>query len=155
MRSRTTTRLTAALVATLATAALTAGCSGDEPEQRPESADETTEGVDASRVSPDDLPEVPEIRQPVGAVGDLELGDCDTGPGEVTVTGEVTNSAEFRRDVLVVLSWTNDTSDVLGRGVAVLQDLEPGESVDVTVEADVAEGATQCVPNVRRGVVRG
>lgn len=156
MRSRTTGRFTAPLVAALAVAALTAGCGGgDEPEERPEAGEEASEGVDASRVSPDDLPEVPDIAEPVGAVGDLDLGDCETGPGEVTVTGEVTNSGEVRRDVLVVLSWTNDTSDVLGRGVAVVEDLEPGDSAEVTLDAEVADGATQCVPNVQRGVVRG
>ncbi|MCH1864898.1 hypothetical protein [Nocardioides sp. CFH 31398] len=141
-----------ALVAVLALAA-TAGCSGDEPQAEPDQESSSSAAVDPARVSPADLPEIPEVRDPVGAVGDLTLGECGTGPGEVSVSGEVTSSAEIRRDVVVVVSWTNDTSDVLGRGVAVVEDLEPGETAEVSLDAEVAEGATRCVPNVRRGVL--
>lgn len=54
---------------------------------------------------------------------------------------------------MITFNWINDTSDVRGRGFTVVKDLGPGESSDWTVTAEVASGATQCVPNVRRGTL--
>lgn len=145
---------TAAAVLPLVVVLALAGCSGDDSEEPAEGAP-SSDSAGTDSISPPDLPEVPEVRKARGAVADLTLGDCPTGAGEQTVEGEIVNGGDQRRDVLVVLSWTNDTSDVLGRGVAVVEDLPPGETQTFTVTADVAEGATQCVPNVQRGVVGG
>ena len=40
------------------------------------------------------------------------------------VTGKVTNSTKATTDYVITVSWVNDTSDVLARGVSVVEGLE-------------------------------
>ena len=149
------------LIVSAALALALSACTDDEPKADPSpsataSGESTpTETVDPSNVSPDDLPEIPKVKGAKGDIGALDLGDCHTEAGEQTVTGEVTSSASEATDYLVTLSWTTSDSDVMGRGFAVVRDLEPGATEEFTIKATVAKGATQCVPGVVYGSVAG
>ncbi len=65
----------------------------------------------------------------------------------------MTNPTRRSLDYVITFNWINDTSDVLGRGFVVVDDVGAGESADWSLEAEVVDGATQCVPNVLRGTV--
>lgn len=133
---------------------LLAGCSdengkekgSDDPTKAPASAD-------PSNISPP-LKELPTIKNPTGAVSDLKLGDCQVDAGTQTTTGEITSSAKDATDYLVVVNWTNDSSDVMGRGFAVIKNIQPGDTEKFTIKAKVKDGAVQCVPNVQYGTIR-
>jgi hypothetical protein len=155
MGSTRTTRFTWS-VAVLALAAALAACSGDDDkgpsaDKSPQASDSTS--VDPSNVSPDNLPSVPKVKGEKGAISALTLGDCDTAAGKQKVSGEITSSAKKSADYLVTLSWTTSDGDVMGRGFAVLQDVEPGATEELEIEAQVAKGATQCVPGVVYGTI--
>lgn len=143
-----------ALAAGVLAAAL-AGCTGDGTPGAEGSASATggaTEGVDPANVSPSDLPDIPALkRERGGAIKDLELGECPTDKGKQEVTGTVTSSLKRKADYLVTVSWTTSSGDVMGRGFAVLKGVAPGSSEDFTIEAKVADGATQCVSGVVYG----
>lgn len=126
-------------------------CSGDDGDNPDDpGAGETTaatdqESVDPANVSPPNLPKVPAVRRERGAIKDVTFGDCATEPGEQTVTGELTSSAKGPVDYLVTISWTTGSGDVMGRGFAVIEDVEPGATEPWEITAKVAKGATQCV----------
>ena len=109
--------------------------------------------VDPSKVSPTDLPQPPAIDNAAGARQDAEMGECKTDAGSQEVTGKVTNSGGEPIDYVVVVNWVNPTSDVMGRGIAVLKAVEPGAAVDWSVTAEVADGADSCTLNVQKGTV--
>jgi hypothetical protein len=154
------------LIVSAALALALTACTDDEPKADPSpsataSVESTatestaTESVDPSNVSPDGLPTIPEVKGAKGDIGALTLGECHTEAGRQTVTGEVTSSAAKSTDYLVTLSWTTGDSDVMGRGFAVVRDLEPGATEGFTIKAAVAKGAAQCVPGVVYGNVAG
>lgn len=154
----TSVRLIAA-TAVVATSLLgLAGCSGDsdkEPKGSGSSgaAASPTGSVDPDKVSPTDLPTEPAVKDEAGAVQDATFGDCSTDAGKQTVTGSLTSSAKKSQDYVVTVSWVNDTSDVLARGVVVVKDLAPGASKKFTIDADVPKGAATCTFHVVRGTV--
>lgn len=136
--------------------ALTLGaCSGDDEPATPDGAETTAatdqESVDPAKVSPSNLPEVPAVRRERGAIKDVTFGDCETAAGEQTVTGELTSSAKGPVDYLVTISWTTGSGDVMGRGFAVVEDVEPGATESWEITAKVAKGATQCVNGASYG----
>jgi len=151
------------LAATLALA----GCSGssDEPTDAASSgAAAQQDGGDGAEqtagegiVSPDDLPEEPAFdTKAKGVIKDVAVENCETGPGDVAANGTATNSGKFARDIVVTINWAvSSTSDVVARGVATLEDVEPGESADWEVESsfDVDE-PVGCVPTARAGQLR-
>jgi hypothetical protein len=127
-----------------------AACSGDDtdpadPTSSESSAPSAQESVDPDKVSPPDLPTVPRVRRERGAIKDVTFGECATKAGEQTVTGELTSSAQGTVDYLVTISWTTGSGDVMGRGFAVVEDVEPGATEPWEITAKVAKGATQCV----------
>lgn len=125
-------------------------CSGsDEPEPTPTPAP----SVDAERVAPEKLPEAPELEDAEGAVTDISYDPCAVEAGEQEVAGEVRNSSDDEADYVITVSWINGTSDVRGRGIAVVEDVEPGETKKWSLAADVLDGAVQCAPNVLRGTL--
>lgn len=133
------------------------GCNGaddDQKDTKPTAKPSATAtAVDQDRVAPTDLPTLPKLDDPQGAVKDVTYGECETKEGTRSVEGKVKNSTDDAQDYVITFNWINDTSDVRGRGFTVVKDLGPGESSDWTVTAEVASGATQCVPNVRRGTL--
>lgn len=112
-----------------------------------------TATVDADRVSPPDLPEIPAVTDEAGAIGDASFDECAIAAGAQSVTGTVTNSTEAAIDYAVTVSWVNETSDVRARGVAVVEAVEPAAEESFTVKADVPEGATTCTFHVVRGSI--
>lgn len=110
--------------------------------------------ADPSNVSPP-LKKVPKVKRAKGAIKDLTLGECNTDAGKQSVTGSITSSAAKTVDYLVTVSWTTPTSDVMGRGFAVLRDVSPGQTVEFTIEAKVQDGAERCVPGVVFGTIKG
>lgn len=131
------------------------GCSNDKKEPKATDSPSSSESVDPANVSPSDLPMPPKVKKEHGAITDLTMGECDTKAGKQSIDGELTSSAKAPADFLVTVSWTTSAGDVMGRGFKVFQDLAPGKTVKFTIDADVAEGATQCVKGVSYGVIKG
>lgn len=134
--------------------ALTA-CGGDDSKADSAQGETPDTAAALDRVAPAGLPDVPSLKRSTGAVSDLELGDCPVSAGEQQVSGTLTGSGKKARDYVVVVSWINEHSDVRGRSVVVEKSIAPGESRDWKVTAIVAAGATECVPNVQAGTLRG
>jgi hypothetical protein len=132
-----------------------AGCSGDDGEggEGGDGAEAASETATEGTTSPPDLPEPDELRNPEGAAADVEwdAASCATEAGEQSVDGTVTNSTDDRTSYVITVSWTNATSDVLGRGVYTAKNVRPGDSEDWDMTAEVSDGAVQCVINVLRG----
>lgn len=150
MRTPRLLHVTAALVLALGLAA----CSGeDDKDDADGTGGESTVAVDPSRVSPSDLPEVPEVKKGQGAISDTTFGECATDAGRQRVTGTVENSTTSKADYVVTVSWINETSDVLARGVAVVEDLGAGASSEIEVSAEVPEGVSNCTFHVVRGAL--
>jgi hypothetical protein len=122
-------------------------------EAQEKQAQERAEG-EATGISPADLPAPPKVKDKKGDIQALSLAKCPTDAGKVKAKGTIKSSAKDVVDYVVSISWTNDTSDVMGRGDAVLRDVKPGDKVDFSVKADVAEGATRCVTGVIYGKVK-
>lgn len=128
------------------------GCSGDDDQGADEkSAQESPSSVDPGRVSPKNLTKVPEVKQGKGAINDATFGDCATDPGKQTVEGSVTNSTKKAGDYVITVNWVNDTSDVLARGVTVVEDLQPGATEEFDLSAKVPETVTTCTFHVVKG----
>ncbi len=149
----TKTSVTALLAASLLALPL-AGCSGDDEDPQADGSESpsSSESIDPGNVSPSDLPPFPTLKKKQGgAIGDLELGDCATDAGKQEVSGTITSSQKRTTDFLVTVSWTTSGNDVMGLGWKFLKGVKPGDSVDFTIKADVADGATQCVKGVEYG----
>lgn len=150
----------AGLVSVSVAALALSGCSGDsDTDQKDKDAKASSKAsasasVDPAKVSPADLPVVPEVKGSQGAVADATFGACATSPGKTSVTGSLTSSAKKSRDYVVTVSWVNATSDVLGRGVHVARNVEPQEKREFAIKATVPRGATTCTFQVLRGSVR-
>ncbi len=115
----------------------------------------TSDATTPTTISPPDLPAEPTVEQSQGAADDVtwSQADCATAAGDQSTEGTVENPTRAPVDYAITVNWTNDTFDVLGRGVAVVRDVAPGKTVEWSVDAEVADGATQCVPKVERGTV--
>lgn len=147
----TTPRLRTA-AALLALTLPLAACSGDDDGGKEAGGkDDATQAVDPARVSPSDLPKVPDLKKAKGAIADASFGECATAAGTQEVTGTVTNGTKKATDYVVTVSWVNDTSDVLARAVATLERLEPGEERGVELAAEVPDAVTTCTFHVQRG----
>ncbi|MFW6773800.1 hypothetical protein ACOACO_05920 [Nocardioides sp. CPCC 205120] len=128
----------------------------DEPTRSPS----TPPRVDEERVSPPGLPDLPVLDGARGARSDLVGDACAPAAGSATdpaaavpsvVTGELVNGGSDTADYLVVVSWTNATSDVLARGHQLAEGLAPGAAVPVEVAAELPDEVVACTVNVRRG----
>lgn len=134
------------IVAALALTGLIAGCTGEAEEAAP---------VQTGTIAPGDLATIPSLDNAVGAREDVTFGGCSTDTGEAAVSAVVTNSADQARDYVIAVSWTTDTSDVLARAVGAVSEVAPGASAEVTITAQVPEGATTCAFNVQAAAVEG
>ncbi|HHU08803.1 MAG TPA: hypothetical protein GXZ60_02125 [Intrasporangiaceae bacterium] len=118
---------------------------GTESATDSETAEETEAG-------PDRDPVVELEGEAAGIRSDVTLDSCDLTAGAVQATGSVTNSADEARDVVVMIVWLEQESNSsLARKTFVERDLAPGESVDFTLDAELAEDARECVVNARAG----
>lgn len=148
----------------LVTALALTGCSGGSDDADTDAGTPDASGSPSSSategqiLSPEDLPEVPEFdNEARGVFSDVQVEDCSVGPGEVEANGTAENTGNFARDIVVVMNWAvTATGDVVARGVATLEDLEPGESADweVSGEFDVDE-PVGCVPTALAGQLAG
>lgn len=139
-------RLTAAMLC-ITTGFALAGCA---PAAGPAG---TPTSIDTSRISPTGMPTPPQVKDAKGDIKDLTVGQCATGAGQQTVTGELKSTLSAAADFLVTISWTNATGDVMGRGFQVVKALEPGKSEKIEITAKVGAGATQCVTGVEYGTI--
>ena len=131
------------------------GCSGsDDDEKSAGKPGKSPSTIDTSGISPQDLPTPPAVAKAKGAVSALRLGTCPVTPGKNKVTGTITSQARKTTDYLVVVNWSTDKGDVMGRGYAVLRDLQPAENRRLVIKAKVADGASRCVPFVQYGTVK-
>lgn len=141
-------------VAALALVGLLSGCGlfgGDDSDQK-DAKPTATATVDPDRTSPSDLPEVPELDDVVGAVKDVEMGECSTDKGENTVTGTVKNPTENETDYVITVSWITSRSDVVARGVATVENLGGGDEEKWSATGDLAKaGSYSCTLQVQRG----
>ena len=100
---------------------------------------------------PGELPYVPQLVDQEPVAKDTEVGDCALEPGVQAVDGSLTNTASQPKDFVVTLSWVDDELELRGQGVAVVEDVAPGETARWSITANPLEGATQCIPAVFRG----
>lgn len=143
----------------LALALLLGACSDDsEPSSAPSTTAPAPTPAAAEGVISPELPADPEFTNDVqGVIKDVEVASCDTAPGDVAASGTATNSGKFARDLVVTISWTvGSTGDVVAKGIATVEDLEPGASADWDVKATVpGSTTTACVPTALAGQLRG
>lgn len=131
------------------------GCSDSEPAPEESSASDTGPAVDPTNVSPQDLPAEPPLTDAEGIFDDVVVAECTT-TAPLTASGTVTNSAAEPADLVIVVNWTNERSDVLARAIAVLEDAPPGQSLDWSAQSPAAvEGELSCIPNAQRGTLPG
>ena len=154
MKPHTTpTRILAVGIACLLTLS---GCSSSDNDgksaEKPKSPSPST--LDTSGISPQNLPTPPAVTKAKGAVSALQLGKCAVTPGKHTVKGTITSPAKKTTDYLVVVNWSTDKGDVMGRGYAVLRDVKPAEKRRLAIKAKVSDGASRCVPFVQYGSVK-
>lgn len=155
-----------ALAASFALALVLAlgACSDDTPDAAsPATASDTEAGSQETPatdgvISPVDLPADPTFSNKAqGVIRDVAVKECTTGPGAVTASGTATNSGDFKRDVVVTVSWTvGSTGDVVAKAVGAVRNLKPGESGDWSVDADVpGDLAASCVTLAQAGQLKG
>jgi len=100
---------------------------------------------------PGDLPYIPQLADSVPVAPDATHGECELGGGPQTVTGTITNTDSVPRDFVVTISWVDDDLELRGQGVAVVEDLAPGDEADWSATGQLLDGATQCVSTYLRG----
>lgn len=148
-------------VAVLALALGTAGCSGGDDEKSSKKDDKSESSaspssVDPEKTSPQGLQKVPELEKGfAGAFKDVQFGDCPTKNGPVEVSAEVTNPTNKAQDYVMVVSWINDTNDVMGRAVGSVKALRPDQSRELTLSTKLkAPSKVTCTFNVSRGTIK-
>lgn len=137
-----------------------AGCSGDDDKSSDKKKDKSESSaspssVDPDKTSPEDLAKVPALEKGfAGAFKDVKFGDCPTKNGPVTVTAEITNPTKKAQDYVLVVSWINDTNDVMGRAVKSVKALGPDQSRELELTTRLkAPTKVTCTFNVSRGTL--
>lgn len=142
------------LVAGVTCLLLLSGCTSDTDSGGPKpSKGPSASTLDTSAISPQDLPTPPSVAKAKGAVAALKLGKCALTPGKQTVKGRIASTAKSTTDYLVVVNWSTEKGDVMGRGYTVLKNVKPAEKRRLAITAKVADGAKRCVPFVQYGTV--
>ncbi|GAA1744016.1 hypothetical protein [Aeromicrobium alkaliterrae] len=96
------------------------------------------------------LPAVPDLPGAQGAVTDATFEDCEADAGPQSVRATLKNSTGQEVRYVVSVSWIDDTATEMARGVAEVDGVGSGRTVEVEVEADVPEGAISCTFSVLR-----
>ena len=123
-----------------------AGCQHkEEPAAAP-----TTASVPAKKSTP--LPPQPSfVDAPAGAAADVEF-NCDLEPGAKEVKVKVKNSAAEARDYSIYIIWLKaDSGTPIGSGLTVVEGVNPGETKEAVLTAEVVEKADRCTKNVYAG----
>lgn len=131
-------------------------CSADGPEKVETLPSKSPTAVDTGIISPE-LPKNPRFKGTVdGIIKDVAVESCDLEEGTVRAAGTATNSAQNAQDIVVSISWAvPTTSDVVARGIAILEDVKAGETLNWDVEAELGSSQTvACVPTALRGTLR-
>ena len=101
------------------------------------------------------LPPVPALDNPVGIRSSISLDSCSTVAGPVTASGKAINTTDQTGDVVIVVEWVTESSDVMARGLAVLRGLAPGVSTSWSATAQLDfNGAVTCVPTAQIGTLK-
>ncbi|MGL5406757.1 MAG: hypothetical protein ACRDAX_08280 [Propionibacteriaceae bacterium] len=91
------------------------------------------------------------MNTPAGAAADVEF-NCDLEPGAKEVKVKVKNSAAETRDYSIYIIWLKaDSGTPIGSGLAVVEEVNPGETKEVVLTAEVVEKADRCTKNVYAG----
>jgi hypothetical protein len=148
-----------ALCAAIALATTLSACGGGkkendkDSESKGDSSESPSASVDPANVTQVKLRALPTVKKRKGAADDLTIGKCNTDAGRQAVAGKIKSSAKDTVDYLVTISWTNDTSDVMGQGFVVLEDVAPRSTTKFKIKTKVGEGATRCVTGAEYGVI--
>ena len=125
--SRHVTVVLACLVALVVPAACSSG-SSDGAKATTTTAPATTTTT-TKPTSQGGVTDPPILEHPVGIYRDLTVKACDPGPGRVTASGSVKNSAKTAKDIVIVVRWVNPKGNaVIDLDTAVITDLGPGKS---------------------------
>lgn len=146
------TRTTVAKFTLSAALGLTA-CAGTTQPTASQSAAPSTSPVEPAPVTPS-LKPLPTMQIKGGAIRDLVVGECGTSAGRQKVSGTLTSSQAGTQDFLITITWTNANGDVRGRGFEVVRDLARGKTKQLSISAEVADGAARCVMGVDFGTVQ-
>lgn len=125
----------------LAAASVVAGCGATTA---PPVRTDGSGAVQVEYVSPAHMPATPSLQDPVGARADVQLDSCSTAAGQATAHGTVTNSTDQTTEYAITVSWINDRSDVMARGVTVIHTLTPHERRPWTTTATLPSGTSTC-----------
>ncbi len=132
-------------------------CSGnDDPKGDKTPSTSPSKSESTGIISPP-LPEDPKFKgRTTGIIADVAVESCDTEPGSVVANGTATNSANKPQDIVVSISWSvTTTNDVVARGIATLEDVPAGDTVDWDVEAELkSTESVACVTTALRGTLR-
>jgi hypothetical protein len=133
------------------------GCSGDDDKGSEDDKTPTDETTSQPVITPEDVPGDPATllkkKDRKGIVGDTEMSECGTEPGDVTANGTVTNTGKDKADIVVSVAWVVPAgSDVVARATQAFDKVKPGGEVEWSLEASVPEGdAVQCVLSAYAG----
>lgn len=137
----------------LLVAAGLASCSDADDKQAATSS--PSGSASASVVKAAKLPGEPAVKDAKPATGDVTLGTCSTKAGDVTVQGSLVSSASTATDYVVTINWLAEDFTVVGRGSAVVRDVQPKATAKFTIKTTVGTGAHECRPIGLSGEVVG
>ncbi len=135
-----------------------AGCSGGDDDDRggaatPSGTPSATAPTAATTKRP--LPAAPELVDATGGTDDVgwDPASCPTAAGRQRTSGTLTNPTKRAADYVLTVSWLDEASETLARGVTLVKRARPGVETRWKVQATVPEGASTCIANVLRGTL--
>lgn len=139
---------TATMAMLLVAGGLLAGCSSSDggSDPAPSNTTATSEGGQSA----------PALTDEQVVTQDVTQTTCENGPGSVSATGTVKNSATEVRDLVIVVNWTSaDGTTVLATTPVTLKQVAAGESREYAAKNEV-EGADSalCTVQARAGVLK-
>ena len=99
-----------------------------------------------------DASPLPQFDDAIAAPEALTLDTCGRTAGPQRVEGVVTGVVE-RADYLVTVTWVDAADEPVATGWAVVRDLADKDRADITITADVGEGAKRCIASALRGTL--
>jgi len=99
-----------------------------------------------------DASPLPQFDDAIAAPEALTLDTCGRTAGPQRVEGVVTGVVE-RADYLVTVTWVDAADEPVATGWAVVRDLADKDRADITITADVGEGAKRFIASALRGTL--